>query len=99
METLIREAHEILKSQVDTEGEPTMEPKWSQTKDEEEVTSQRLRTNIMVNTKTEVRYDGTTGEVVEQATLSSCGETMLKDKADDLRVANTTSRVEEGFGT
>ena len=99
METLIREAHEILKSQVDTEGEPTMEPKWSQTKDEEEVTSQRLRTNIMVNTKTEVRYDGPTGEVVEQATLSSCGETMLKDKADDLRVANTTSRVEEGFRT
>ena len=66
--------------------------------DEEEVASQRLRTNDVANTKTEVRYDGTTGEEVEQAILSSCEETTTKDKADDLRVANTTSRVEEGFG-
>ena len=62
----------------------------------EEVTPQRLRIHDVANTKTEVRHVGTTGEGVEQTILSSCGD---KDKADDLRVANTTSRVEEGFGT
>ena len=36
---------------------------------------------------------------MEKTTLSSCEETTVKDKADDLRVANTISRVEEGFGT
>ena len=42
----------------------------------------------MVNMKTEVWYGGTTGEGVEQAILSSCGETMAKDKADDLIVGH-----------
>ena len=53
----------------------------------------------MANTKTEERYDATTGEGVEQTILSSCGETMVKDKADDLRVVNITSKLKEGFGT
>ena len=55
----------------------------------------------MADMKGEVRYDGTTREGVDQVILLSCGETMAKDKVDDLRVANTivTSRVEEGFGT
>ena len=65
-----------------------MESDSRETKDEEEVTSQLLRTNDVANTKIEVRYDGTTGEGVEQATLSSCGETTIKDKADDLRVVS-----------
>ena len=57
------------KSQVETKGEPKTKPKSRPTKDEEEIVSQRLRTNDVA-----------------------------KNKADDLRVANTTSRVEEGFG-
>ena len=61
------------RSQVDTEGEPKTEPKLRPTKDEEDITSQQLRTNDVANTKTEVRYDGTKGEGVEQAMLSSCG--------------------------
>ena len=36
---------------------------------------------------------------MEQTTLLACERTTTKDKADDLRVANTTSRVEEGFRT
>ena len=38
---------------------------------------------------------------MEQTILSSCERATTKDKADDLRVANTTvtSKVEEGFGT
>ena len=53
----------------------------------------------MVNMKTEVQYDGTTGEGVVQTILSCCERMTVKDKVDDLRVTNTTSRVEEGFGT
>ena len=55
----------------------------------------------MADMKGEVRYDGTTREGVDQVILLSCGETMAKDKVDDLRVANTivASRVEEGFRT
>ena len=83
IEALIREAYEILKMQVDTEGKPKTEPKSRQTKDEEEAASQRLRTNNVVNTKTEVRCDGTTGEGLEQAILSPCEETTAKDKAND----------------
>ena len=52
----------------------------------------------MADMKTEVRYDDTTGEGVGQTILLSCKRTMVKDTTDDLRVANTTSRVEEGFG-
>ena len=62
----------------------------------EEVAPQQLRINDVANTNTEVQHVGTMGEGVEQTILSSCGD---KDKVDDLRVANTTSRVEEGFGT
>ena len=38
---------------------------------------------------------------MEQTILSSCERTTTKDKAYDLRVANTTvtSKVEQGFGT
>ena len=66
---------------------------------EEEIASQQMRTNDVVNTKAEVRYVGTTGEGVEQRTLSSCDGTTTKDKADDSRVTNTTPGVDEGFGT
>ena len=52
----------------------------------------------MADMKTEVRYDDTTGKGVGQTILLSCERTMVKDMTDDLRVANTTSRVEEGFG-
>ena len=86
------------KSQVETEGEPKTEPKSRQTKDEEEVASERLRMNDVANTKIEVRHVGTTGKGVEEAILLSCERMTTKDKAEDLRVANTTSRVEEGFG-
>ena len=90
-----------VKSQVDIEGDPKTEPKSRQMIDEQKDASQILRMNDVVNMKTEVWYGGTTGEGVVQATLSSCGETMAKDKVDDLRVANTivASRVEEGFRT
>ena len=87
-----------VKSPVDIEGEPKTEPKSRKTKDEEEVASQRLRMNDVPNTKTEVQHVGTTGEGVEQTILLSSEKTMVKDTTDDLRVANTTSRVEEGFG-
>ena len=87
------------KSQFDIEREPKTEPKSMQTKDEEEVASQRLRMNDVANTKTEVRHVGTIGEGVEQPILLSCEETTTKDKVEDLRVANTTSRVEEGLRT
>ena len=86
------------KSQFDIEREPKTEPKSMQTKDEEEVASQRLRMNDVANTKTEVQHVGTTGEGVEQTILLSCERTTTKDKAENLRVAITTSRVEERFG-
>ena len=57
----------------------------------------RLRMNDVADTKAEVRDVSTTGEGIEQGILLSCERTMVKDKTDDLRVANTTSRVEEGF--
>ena len=86
---------------VDIEGELKTGPNLTPTKDGEEITSQRLRINDVASTKTEVEYDVSKRDGVEQAILSSCGETMAKDKADDLRVVNTTmsSRVEEGFRT
>ena len=89
------------KSPVDIEGELKTKPKLRQTIDEEKVVYQRLTTNDVANTKTEVRYDGTTGECVEKTILSSCEITTGKDNADNLRVVNTTltSKVEEGFGT
>ena len=59
------------KSQVETEGEPKTKPESRSTKDEEEMASQRMRMNNMNNTKTEVWYDGTTGEGVEKCILSS----------------------------
>ena len=82
IEALIREAYEILKLQVDTEGEPTTKPKSRQMKGEEEVACQQLRKNDVANMKTEVRYDGIAGagEGVEEANLSSCRETTDKDK-------------------
>mgnify|MGYP000167337996 CR=1 FL=1 len=46
----------------------------------------------------EAQYDGTMGESVEKATLFFCERTTAKDKADKLRLANTTSSVEEDFG-
>ena len=70
------------KSQVDIEGEPKTEPKSRQTVDGEKVVSQRLRTNDVANTKTEVQHVNTTGEVVEQSILSSCEKTMAKDKVN-----------------
>ena len=73
------------KSQVETEGEPKTEPKSRPTKEEEGISSQRLRTNDVANTKTEVRHVSTTREGVEQTILSSCERTIAKDKADDLR--------------
>ena len=58
----------------------------------------RLRTNDVADMKAEIQHDGTTEEGVKLlATLTSCERMMAEDKADDLRVANTTSRVEEGF--
>ena len=90
--SLMRKGSEMHdKSQVDIEGEP-------KTMDDEEVASQRLRTNDVADMKTKVQYDGTTGEGVGQTILLSCKKAMVKDTTDDLRVANTTSRVEEGFG-
>ena len=53
------------KSQVDIEGEPKTELKARQTMDDEEVASERLRTNDLADMKTEVRYDGTTSRVEE----------------------------------
>ena len=53
------------KSQVETEGELKTEPKLRPTKDEEEIVSQRLRTNDPADMKTEVRYDDTTSRVEE----------------------------------
>ena len=51
----------------------------------------------MAHTKAEVQYVSTTGEGIQQGILLSYERTMVKDNTDDLRVANTTSRVEEGF--
>ena len=59
----------------------------------------RLRMNDVACMKAKVRYVSTTREGIEQGILLSSKRTMVKDKTDDLRVANTTSRVEEGFGT
>ena len=53
------------------DGKLMTEPDSRETKDEVEVTSQRLRTNDVANTKAEVRYASTKGEGVEQAILSS----------------------------
>ena len=58
--------------QVDIEGELKIKPKLRQTIDEEKVVYQRLKTNDVANTKSEVRYNSNTGEGVEQAILSSC---------------------------
>ena len=58
-----------------------------------------MHSNNAANTKAQVQYDGTAGEGVDQATFSSCGETMAKDEADDLRTMNATSREDECFRT
>ena len=57
----------------------------------------RLRTNDVADMKAEIQHDGTTGESAEQDTILSCVRTTTTDKADDLRVVNTTSRTKEGF--
>ena len=98
MEALKREAYETLKEKVEVEEKVTTERMPRQIIDEEEVASHRLRTNDVVEMKAKIQYNVTMGEGVEQVTLLSCERTMAKDKTDDLRVANTTSRVEEGFG-
>ena len=65
-ESLIRKGSAVHgKSQVETEGELKTEPKLRPTKDEEEIVSQRLRTNDPADMKTEVRYDGTTSRFRE----------------------------------
>ena len=46
--------------------------------------------NDVADTKAEVRYVSTTGKGIEQGILFSCKRKMVKDKNDDLRVANTT---------
>ena len=46
-----------------------------------------------------VWHDGTTGEGVEEATLSTYGETTVKGKVEDSRAGNTALRVDMRFGT
>ena len=94
-----REAYKNLKVQLDAEEKLEMESKLRQMVIEEEETSQQMHTNDAANTKAQVKYDGTAGEGVEQATFSSCGETTTMDEADDSRTANATSREDECFRT
>ena len=56
-------------------------------------------TNDAANMKAQVKYDGTAGEGVEQATFSSCGEMTTKDEVDDSRMVNATLREDECFRT
>ena len=98
MESFKKEAYETLKAKAEAKEKVTTKPKLRQMIDEDEVASHRLRTNDVANMKAKRQYDGTTGEGVEQVTLLSGERTTAKDKVDDLRVANTTSRTEEGFG-
>ena len=51
------------------DGKLTTEPGSRETKDEGEVSAQRLRTNDVANMKTEVQYDDTKAEGVDQAIL------------------------------
>ena len=97
MEVLKREAYETLKEKAETEEKVTTEPKSRQKIDVDEVSSYRLRMNDVSETMAKVRYIGTTREGIEQDALSSCERTMTKNKADDMRVENTTSTVEEDF--
>ena len=66
---------------------------------EEEETSRQTRINDVASTKAKVLCDDTRGEGVEQATFLSCRETMAKDKADDSRTMNATSREDECLQT
>ena len=66
---------------------------------EEEETSRQMHTNDAGNTKGQVKYNGTTGEGVEQATFLSYGETTAKYEANDSRTENATSREDDYFET
>ena len=57
-------------------------PDWGRSEDEHEVGSSGV--NDRAYAETEARYDCTTEEGVEQATLSSYGEMTVKDKAKAL---------------
>ena len=92
MEALVREAYESLKLQVEAEGKIPTEPKPRVKVDEEKVASRKFRVNDVADMKAEVRYNGTTGEGVEQATLSSCKGRTVKDKAEDSKATNTIMR-------
>ena len=74
---------EILKMQVDTEGNPMMEAYLREMNDKEEVTSYQLRTKDVSETNAEVRYFHTTGQGVDQHTLSSCDHDRVKLPAVD----------------
>ena len=99
MEALVREAYESLKLQVEAEGKIPTESKPRQMVDEEKVMSWQFWVNDVADTKDEVRYNGTTREDVEQATLLSCEGRSAKDKAEDSRATNAITRVDECFET
>ena len=67
--------------------------------DKEEVASRQLRANDVADTKDEVQCNDTIGEGVEQPTLSSCEGMTAKDKAEDSRATNATTRVDECYET
>ena len=63
------------KSQVKTEGELKTEPKSRSTKDEEEIVSQRLTTNDVVNDKTDDSSVANTTSTVEEGFRIQLSET------------------------
>ena len=96
---MVKEAHESLKVQVEAKEKLIMKLKPRQMVIKKEETSRQMQTNDAANTKAQIRYDGTKGEGVEQATLSTFEETTVKGKADDSRAEHTALRVDEPFGT
>ena len=66
---------------------------------EEEENSQQMRVNEVVDTKAQVRYEGTKREGTKQVTFLSYEETTAKEEAEDLRTANATLREHECFRT
>ena len=99
IEAFIKEAYESLKVQVEAKEKLIMKLKPRQMVIKEEETSRQMQTNDAANTKAQIRYDGTIGEGVEQATFSTFEETKVKGKGEDSRAGNTALRVDEHFGT
>ena len=88
IEALVKEAYWSLKLKIEAERKDTKEPD-----DGDQVVSPEAKVGAYVEVGE--RYIGTTGEGVERATLSTCGERTTEDKIGDGEAAITDSGEHE----